>query len=44
MQEHGRKCQSLRPIGNWGLWYDRETDLRDIHTDFKKLLRLSKIG
>lgn len=34
----------IDPIGNWVLWYDRETNLRDIHTDFKKLLRLSKIG
>lgn len=34
----------IDPIGNWVLWYGRETDLRDIHTDFKKLLRLSKIG
>lgn len=34
----------IDPIGNWVLWYDRSTELRDIHTDFKKLLRLSKIG
>jgi len=34
----------IDPIGNWVLWYSPETDLRDIHTDFKKLLRLSKIG
>lgn len=34
----------IDPIGNWVLWYSPDTDLRDIHTDFKKLLRLSKIG
>lgn len=34
----------IDPIGNWVLWYAPETDLRDIHTDIKKLLRISRIG